>query len=65
MENPMDRGAWQARVPTVAKRLTQLKWLSTHTCPFFLPSFTAVLRVLDGSVKRDKGKKTLELDGRK
>ena len=30
MENPMDRGAWQARVHSVSKSWTWLKWLSTH-----------------------------------
>ena len=31
MENPMDRGAWQAMVHSVAQIWTQLKRLSTHT----------------------------------
>ena len=31
LENPMDRGAWQATVHGVAKRQTWLKWLSTHS----------------------------------
>ena len=31
LENPMDRGAWQAIVHRVAKSWTQLKRLSTHT----------------------------------
>ena len=35
LENPMDRGAWQATVHTVAKRWTQLKQFSTHT-PLFI-----------------------------
>ena len=30
LENPMDRGAWRARVYRVAKSRTQLKQLSTH-----------------------------------
>ena len=30
LENPMDRGAWRARVHWVAKSQTWLKWLSTH-----------------------------------
>ena len=30
LENPMDRGAWQATVNRVAKRQTQLKQLSTQ-----------------------------------
>ena len=33
LENPMDRGAWQATVSGVAKSRTCLKQLSTHT-PF-------------------------------
>ena len=35
LENPMDRGAWQATIHTVVKRWTQLKQLSTHT-PLFI-----------------------------
>ena len=31
MENPTDRGAWQATVHRVAESQTQLKQLSTHT----------------------------------
>ena len=30
LENPMDRGAWQATVHGVAKSQTRLKWLCTH-----------------------------------
>ena len=30
LENPMDRGAWQATVHGVTKSQTRLKWLSTH-----------------------------------
>ena len=30
LENPMDRGAWQATVHRVAKSRTRLKWLSTY-----------------------------------
>ena len=33
LENPMDRGAWQAAVCRVAKSQTQLKRLSTHMSP--------------------------------
>ena len=32
LENPMDRGAWQATVHSVAQSQTWLKWLSMHTC---------------------------------
>ena len=31
LENPMDRGAWQATAHEVVNSQTQLKWLSTHT----------------------------------
>ena len=31
LENPMDRGAWQAMVHRVAKSWTRLQGLSTHT----------------------------------
>ena len=31
LENPTDRGVWQATVPGVAKSQTQLKSFSTHT----------------------------------
>ena len=32
LENPMDRGAWEATVHGVKKSQTRLKQLSTHTC---------------------------------
>ena len=32
LENPMDRGAWQATVHRVTKSQTQLKQLSMHAC---------------------------------
>ena len=32
LENPTDRGAWQATVHRVAKSWTQLKQLSIHVC---------------------------------
>jgi len=32
LENPIDRGAWQATVHGVAQSWTRLKQLSTHTC---------------------------------
>ena len=38
LENPMDRGAWQATVRRVEKSWTRLKQLSTHT-PTIIPSF--------------------------
>ena len=33
LENPMDRGAWQASVHRVTRSLTQLKRLSMHPQP--------------------------------
>ena len=38
LENPMDRGAWQATVLGVAKSQTRLKGLSTRACCFTLLS---------------------------
>ena len=32
LENPMDRGAWEATIHGVKKSQTRLKQLSTHTC---------------------------------
>ena len=32
LEDPMDKGAWQAMVHRVAKSQTRLKWLSMHVC---------------------------------
>ena len=32
LENPMDRGSWQAMVHWVIKSQTWLKWLSMHSC---------------------------------
>ena len=40
LENPMDRGAWQATVHGVAKSQTRLKRLSTHA-PLRLHIFTS------------------------
>ena len=36
LENPIDRGAWQATVHRVTKSLTQLKQLSMHECTALL-----------------------------
>ena len=33
LENPMDRGAWQATVHGDAKSQTRLRWLSMHALP--------------------------------
>ena len=35
LENPMDRGAWQATVHRIAKSCRRLKWLSMHTCIYW------------------------------
>ena len=32
LENPMDRGAWQATIHGVSKSWTRLKQLSKHVC---------------------------------
>ena len=32
LENPTDKGAWQATVHRVSNSQTRLKWLSTHAC---------------------------------
>ena len=32
LENPMDRGVWQAKVHRVAKSQTQLKQIKMHAC---------------------------------
>ena len=32
LENPMDRGAWEATIHGVKKSRTRLKQLSTHAC---------------------------------
>ena len=36
LENPMDRGAWQATVHRVPKSWTRQKQLSTHACIYKL-----------------------------
>ena len=41
LENPMDRGAWWARVHEVTESWTRLKGLSMHTCT--LPNITALV----------------------
>ena len=38
LENPMDRGVWQATAHGVAKSWTWLKWLRTHTCKTWIVS---------------------------
>ena len=50
LENPMDRGAWQATVHRVAQRWTQLKGLSMHNASllFLLISTSSVyIREMD------------------
>ena len=36
LENPMDRGAWQATDYSITKSWTQLKWLSMHSSYSFM-----------------------------
>ena len=43
LENPMDRGAWQATVHGVAKSQTLLKWLSTHSQLRRLPAIVELM----------------------
>ena len=40
LENPMDRGAWQAMVHRFAQSQTRLKQINTHTPGAKLPSYT-------------------------
>ena len=50
LENPMDRGAWQATVHKDVKSWTRLKWLSMHIHPLglrFACSLSSVLGVWD------------------
>ena len=50
LENPMDRGAWQATVHGVAKSWTRLKQLSTpiYYCPWLSPNpCEATMRIRD------------------
>jgi len=35
LENPMDRGGWQATVHKVSQSQTQLKQLNMHACTFY------------------------------
>ena len=44
LENPMDRGAWQAMVPRVAKSWTRVKQLGTHTHEHAGTTCTAVVK---------------------
>ena len=42
LENPTDRGAWQATVHRVTKRQIILKWLSMHACTWGKPEYPGV-----------------------
>ena len=44
LENPMDRGAWQATVHSVTKSQTQLKWLSMHVHAYLYICIYKLLR---------------------
>ena len=46
LENPMNRGPWQATVHGVAKSQTQLKWLSMHAWAVAICEFNSwIIRV--------------------
>ena len=44
LENPMDRGAWQASVHSVEKSWTQLKWLTSSSSWFTMLYYFQVYR---------------------
>ena len=60
LENPMDRGAWQATVHGVTESRTQLKLLSTHE----VPKVAANLSWLDTSATSGAGGERPEGDRR-
>ena len=45
LENPMDRGTWQAAVHRVAQSQTQLKQLSMHMCSTHMQLFVLAIRI--------------------
>ena len=49
---PMDRGVWQATVQRAAKRQTQLRRLSTHTCTGTVTSasYTLIYLILSTTI---------------
>ena len=53
LENPMDRGAWQATVHSVAKSRTQLKRLSMHACMFYIYIYSTGKKSESHSVMSD------------
>ena len=55
LENPMDRGAWQATVHRVAKSWTRLNRLSMHTCK-------GTFHTQIGTIKDKKGKDLTEAE---
>ena len=50
LENPMDRGAWQTTVHSVAKSWTQLKQLSMRACVGVYPSLCSDLSWKRGNI---------------
>ena len=73
LENPMDRGAWQAMVHRVAEGWTRLKRLSTHkhalsswTCPTnsYISTFCFILTPLPLSLPPSKNSLSLFLSFR-
>ena len=47
LNNPMDRGAWQATVHRLTKSQTRLKGLSMHICISLLNSFNRALLMIN------------------
>ena len=46
LQNPTDRGAWQATVQGVTQSSSWLKWLSTHTAEYFLKNLFSCIYCL-------------------
>ena len=51
LENPMDRGVWQATVHKVKKSQAQLKQLSTHTCNDINPQSVIIELLMHNSMR--------------
>ena len=57
LENPMDRGAWQAIVHRVAKNLTWLKWVGIHV---YLKQYLCLRYVIDCLLQKGTSKCTFD-----
>ena len=52
LENPMERGAWQATVHRVTHSWVRLKWLSTHVCMHMAPQLChCSVKAVSGSME--------------